>query len=508
MYDTSLEDYLERFFGYNTFRTGQKEIIQSVLFRQHTLAVLPTGTGKSICYQLPALLMKGTVLVISPLLSLMTDQIKELKSFGMKDVVAINSMTSKHEKQYSMKNLNKYKLVFTSPEMLQNSFFITQLKKIDLSLFVIDEAHCISQWGYEFRPDYLRLTDVHKELRSPPVLAVTATATPEVQEDIIDLLELRDCNKYIYPMDKPNLSFVVKKVAEVSEKKKDIVGTLEKYPVPTMIYFSSRKEAENMSAYLQNELADLKTAYYHGAMDTTDRLLIQQQFMANQLDIICCTSAFGMGINKMDVRLVIHYHAPSQLESFIQEVGRAGRDGKESVSLLYFHETDQHISRHLIESELPDISLIENAVKYIIDNRLTEKTSLEDYFLKVSGENEIQWRFFQYQLEVHDIIINDKINVEKININDFVKSIRDTIWERQIYKHKKMYEMVDWINRTNCRRVALYEHFQSGVQQPLGMCCDYCDFKWEYWQPSLIKHKKSYQLWEEKLASKLMQNDY
>ncbi|MFC4404323.1 RecQ family ATP-dependent DNA helicase [Gracilibacillus xinjiangensis] len=505
MYESSLEDYLQRYFGYTSFRTGQKEIIESVLSQNNTLAVLPTGSGKSICYQLPAMIMGGTVLVISPLLSLMTDQIKEIKAFGMRDVIAINSMTPVQEKHVSMRNLMKYKLIFTSPEMLQNSFFVTKLKKICLSLFVVDEAHCISQWGYEFRPDYLRLANVHKELNSPPILALTATATPEVQSDIIHSLQLKDCNKYIYPMDKPNLSFAVKKVTETSEKKRDIVNTLKKFTVPTMIYFSSRKEAENISYFLQQELPDLKTAFYHGALDTTDRLLIQQQFMANQLDVICCTSAFGMGINKMDVRLVIHYHAPSQLESFIQEVGRAGRDGKECVSLLYYHESDQHISRRLIESELPDIDLIEHVLKYIMDNQITERSKLEDYFLKITGDNEIQWRFFQYQLEVREVLIDDIIDKNMINIDELTKSIDRLILKRQLYKQKKMYEMNDWINVNKCRRAALYEHFQSSIQKPLNMCCDYCDFKWHDWNPVMINRKKQDFSWIEKLGNKLMQ---
>ncbi|KAB8138364.1 ATP-dependent DNA helicase RecQ [Gracilibacillus oryzae] len=507
MYDFSIEDYLYKFFGYRSFRTGQKEIIESVLAGNNTLAVLPTGSGKSICYQLPAMIMEGSILVISPLLSLMTDQIKEIKSFGLKDVIAINSMTPKHEKSFSMRNLQKYKLIFTSPEMLQNTFFINKLKNIHLSLFVVDEAHCISQWGYEFRPDYLRLTNVHKELESPPVLALTATATPEVQHDIIQSLQLKVCNKYIYPMDKPNLSFVVKKVPEIADKKSDIVDTLREFRVPTMIYFSSRKEAENISAYLQQELPQLRTAFYHGGLDSTDRLLIQQQFMANQLDVICCTSAFGMGINKIDVRLVIHYHAPAQLESFIQEVGRAGRDGKESVSLLYFHDTDQHISRRLIDSELPDILLIKRALNYVLENNVTKLSELEEYFLMISDNNEIQWRFLQYQLEVRDVLkVNDEtINVGTVDTDNLTSSINESALQRLVYKQKKMYQMIDWINEDECRRAALYKHFQAGFQQPENMCCDYCDFMWQNWQPKMIDSNKiQTDAWHVKLASKLM----
>lgn len=238
--DRSLEQALYHYFGFSSFREGQKEIIESVQLNQHTLATLPTGSGKSICYQLPAKLSKGTTLVVSPLISLMIDQVKLLKSQGFKQVTSINSMLDQRQKRNVLNHLHQYQLVYCSPEMLQHPLVMNRLKQVGVSLFVIDEAHCISQWGHEFRPDYLRLKDVIKELNEPTVLALSATATPKIQNDIIHYLDL-EMKKIIYPMDRTNISYNVLKSNHVTEKQEQLLDVIERVNAPTMIYFLADK---------------------------------------------------------------------------------------------------------------------------------------------------------------------------------------------------------------------------------------------------------------------------
>ncbi|MFC4387688.1 RecQ family ATP-dependent DNA helicase [Gracilibacillus marinus] len=506
MLENNLEKYLKKYFGYDSFREGQKEIIESVLQQQHTLAVLPTGSGKSICYQLPAMILNQLVIVVSPLLSLMTDQVKELKAFGMKDVAAMNSFISYNEKKYILNNLSKFRIVFCSPEMLQNSHVIKKLQTIQIGLFVIDEAHCLSQWGYDFRPDYLRLTEIHRLLNNPPILALSATATEEVRTDIINILRLKKYQLFVYPIDKANISYIVRKTTHPDQKKQDIVELLKQYPVPTMIYFSSRLETERISSYLKSELPSLRIAFYHGGLDTTDRIVIQQQFMANQLDIVCCTSAFGMGINKPDVRLVIHYHIPSQLESFIQEVGRCGRDGKSSVSVTLFHDSDKRIPYHLIQSELPDVTHVRVVLERARRENMLHVSLLEDIFLQTSDNNESQWRFLRYHLEQLHLIEKETIKLNNNNTSDFINYIEKIISSRRDYKMKKLSEMLDWIDTSDCRREKLFDPFQEEIQKLESMCCDQCGFNWDFWKPDKIKTNEYRRTWEQMLADKLLQS--
>nr|WP_239587857.1 RecQ family ATP-dependent DNA helicase [Gracilibacillus alcaliphilus] len=501
-----MEAYLKQYFGFSRFRQGQKEIIESVLSKQHVFAVLPTGTGKSICYQLPAMMLPGAVVVISPLLSLMTDQVKQLKSQGIKRVVALNSMLTPRERDSHLANLHHYKLIYMSPEMLQSKRMIRRLQQLTISLFVIDEAHCISQWGHEFRPDYLRLKQIHQLLDSPPLLALTATATPEVQDDIIEALALEKLRKFVYPMDKPNIALVVEQVDTIREKEERLIRLMEQYHIPTLIYFSSRKETSRMAALLQEQIPNRRIAFYHGGLDHQDRLLIQQQFMQNQLEVVCCTNAFGMGINKKDIQFVIHYHAPSQIEAFIQEIGRSGRNGQESVSLVFFHESDRIIPQRLLESELPTGEWVQFALNCLYQEDYSYEQLKEICLLTADG-NEVYWRFLQFQLERLGVLQENTFYVQQMPQNKVQQQIEQLIAKRLQYKTAKLEEMLEWLYTNSCRRQQLFKPFQETLQPSAYMCCDHCDFSWTDWQPSPHEQTAQEQDWLQTLMRILYQGD-
>ncbi len=490
---------LEKHFGFSTFRTGQKEIIKDILSGHDVLGILPTGTGKSLCYQLPSILFRGITIVVSPLISLMIDQVKQLKAKGFKRVAAINSMMNVEQKKAIINNLNQYKLIYVSPEMLQNSWIMKVLLTQHISLFVIDEAHCISQWGHEFRTDYLKLKAVISQLNNPPVLALSATATPEVQQDIMHYLGRPKMLKRIYPMDRENIAFVIEHTANWTDKVDRIINLLKEKQVPTMIYFSSRMWCEKISTILGERLPNRNVSYYHGGMDSEDRLLIQQQFMNNQLDIICCTSAFGMGVDKPDVRLVIHFHMPTQLESYIQEVGRAGRDGKQSVGLVLYSNGDEQIPLTLIEQELPTDKQIQDVFHFLSSTTIRELPQLEEAIFINLELNETQWGFISHQLERNNLIENG------ILVNDHSKW-RTGLETTLAYRNKRMRnkeelftQFLSWIHSTSCRREKLYESFQNGFTKPELLCCDHCHSVLSNWQTEGLPIKDATYNWNEKL---------
>ncbi|MGP4060121.1 RecQ family ATP-dependent DNA helicase [Halobacillus sp. H74] len=463
---------LEKHFGFSEFREGQETIIRDVLSGQDVLGILPTGIGKSLCYQLPAKLLGGTTIVVSPLISLMIDQVKQLKANGYKSVTALNSFMERNEKLAVMKRLNEYSLVYISPEMLQNEWLQRALEGVDVQLFVIDEAHCISQWGHEFRTDYLKLYQTIETLGKPTVLALSATATKEVQQDIMDRLKLPFMNQRIYPMDKQNISLAVEEYTSPEEKIKRIIHVLEKNQAPTMIYFSSRQWAERVTFELRKKL-NHRVSFYHGGMDQTDRMLVQQQFMNNQLDVICCTSAFGMGVDKQNIRLIIHFHLPPQLESFIQEIGRAGRDGETSASLLLFTPKDHYLPQMLIQSELPDKSGLFKIMQYL-ESFVGSVLPDDEKVLEDMQFSESQWNFIKYQFEEADLIQGRLL---KDIPSTFQQKLLRILEERWIYKQNKLTEMLRWIHHTKCRREELYKPFQEYIRPPYAPCCDACDFR-------------------------------
>lgn len=493
----NLEKALSHYFGYKKFRKGQKEVISDILKGKNVMAMLPTGTGKSVCYQLPAMLLSGLTIVVSPLLSLMEDQVHQLKSEGIKEVAALNSFLPYDERILLLKNLHKYKLLYVSPEILQADYVLHALRSHHICLFVIDEAHCISQWGHEFRTDYLKLGSVHKELNYPPCLAITATASREVQDDITKQLGVATFEKHIFSVDRPNIALTVYHLDTVEEKVETLVELTKSLQGPGMIYFSSRAATEKITAYLQSQGLE-KVAFYHGGMLNEDRILIQQQFIENQLHIICCTNAFGMGINKKNVRYVIHYHYPSQMESYIQEIGRAGRDGKPSVAILLYSKEDRALPTHLIEAELPN--------QHQLRQTLLEISYWEGYYLTQANEakllnnlplTETVWRFLKYQLEQLNVI--DEQCVKLAGKEERVLEHLETLIDIRLNeKKKKLFEMEAWIETDKCRREMYVQYFHEKLVSRPENCCDICSFPLKKYE-AIKENEQQPANWEERL---------
>lgn len=331
-----IHSILKQYWGFDSFRPLQEDIIQSVLAGKDTLALLPTGGGKSVCYQVPAMVTEGTCLVISPLIALMKDQVENLRKKGITAYSIFSGMTRKEViNVLKVVTESNCKFLYVSPERLETNLFKEYLPGMGISLIAVDEAHCISQWGYDFRPPYLRIAALRDELPHVPVLALTASATPDVQKDICEKLAFHNEQIFRQSFERPNLSYSVFKVDSKIHK---IIEILQKVPGTGIIYCRSRKRTKEISELLQ--LQHISADYYHAGLPQEERSRKQEQWINNKIRVIVCTNAFGMGIDKPNVRSVIHADVPDCLENYYQEAGRAGRDGKTSYAVLLFDEND------------------------------------------------------------------------------------------------------------------------------------------------------------------------
>ncbi len=355
---------LKKYFGFEEFRPGQSEIIEEILSGNNVLAVLPTGAGKSLCYQIPALVSDNFSIVISPLIALMKDQVDSLNSNG--EIAAfINSTQTFAETEKTLQDIafGKVKLVYVAPERLENKDFVLRLKNMNPQFLFIDEAHCISEWGHNFRPSYTKLKDFIEFTGIKKISAFTATATPEVIKDILKQLNLKNAKLIIKGFERDNLYLNV----EITKKKKErCLELIYQHKSPAIIYTSSRKRAEELAAHLQ--LNKVNCNYYHAGLDPIIRKKIQEDFIENRTKIIIATNAFGMGIDKSNIRLVIHYNMPGTLENYYQEIGRAGRDGKSSYTYLLYDENDVNIHNYFINNSYPTKELIKTIYDAICDS--------------------------------------------------------------------------------------------------------------------------------------------
>lgn len=491
-----LKNYLKRYFNFDHFRPGQQEAIESVLGGMNTIAMLPTGTGKSLCYQLPGYISEGQVLIVSPLLSLMQDQVEQMMAMGEKRVIALNSFLTPQMKAKALEGLHYYKFIFISPEMLGLDQVVKKIKDLNISLFVVDEAHCISQWGYDFRPDYLKLGVIRKLIGEPLTLALTATASNEVRQDIADKLHLGDWNEVVYSVDRPTISLAVEHLSHYQEKIDRAIELVRYLKGPGIIYFSSKKMAEQTAANMREQGIG-KVMAYHGGVDSESRILIQQQFIHGQLDVVCATSAFGMGINKENVRFVIHFHMPMQIESYLQEIGRAARDGLDSIAVLLYSPGDEQLAFQLAEGELPDQIQIERLFAFLIDRNVDyqDAKQYEEEIISFCGFTEIQWRIAEDYLSSLDVIDYDKDKSGFINI----------VESRLKVKNFKIKQMLDWVHSEDCKRKVILTHFNEQIATRRDNCCTICGLDMNHFKKSEAAADEPVSInWKQELASILL----
>ncbi|WP_207694985.1 ATP-dependent DNA helicase RecQ [Enterococcus sp. DIV0212c] len=466
----NLEQVLYDKFGFNTFKPGQKEVIQQLLQKQDTLAVLPTGTGKSLCYQFVGQLVEGTVIIVSPLLSLMEDQAIQLQRKGETRVIALNSSLSFIEKQYVINHLGNYKFILVSPETLMQKEVRKKIARLKIALFVVDEAHCVSQWGVDFRPEYTKLAKIQEECGYPLTLALTATATPAVKKEIIKQVftHRKHISEVIFSVNRPNIGLIVN---QTTEKKDTLLFYLTQLKNKGIIYCATRKNAEMINQLIK-EQTNLKTAFYHGGLTPNERSLLQQQFVSNQLDVLCATNAFGMGIDKPDVRFVIHYDCPDSLENYVQEFGRAGRDGQPSVAILLYQKGDESIHYYFqTESRLDRLLLNELSTSQVED---------QEKFLPVL--NEIQQKWLQGYLE-----------------KDYtIEELEQRLLRKEKERQQQLHSMLNYINEEKCRRVFIQQYFsEENKETTQENCCDRCGLSFDNYKVQIVQSPEENEISEQ-----------
>jgi len=478
-----LEEALEKYFGFKKFLPGQAEVIQAVLTRPHVLGVLPTGGGKSLCFQLPGLLLPGLTLVISPLVALMKDQVDGLHARSLYQATYLNSQLPWREYRERLRRLKEgaYKLVYLAPERLRSRAFLEAIRHRPVSLVAVGEAHCVSQWGHDFRPDYLWISRFCRWLPGrPKLLALTATATPAVQEDILAKLEMENPYRVVASSNRPNLFFSVQPVSREGDKLAALQKMLAGERGCGIIYTGTRRDCEFLAKWLRRELR-LPVLHYHAGMSPQERTAAQERFAAGEVPLIVATNAFGMGINKEDIRFVIHYTLPGSLEAYYQEVGRAGRDGRPAWSLLLYAPRDRGLQEFLIRQETVTENDARRLSAYIENRRQGDRAILKLEDMAGLDLEETKLRFLLSEMEQRGLIRSVERTPEAIGVL-ITGTFRREHWQaiaRQSQrlaeeKRKKLAVMVDYAAKRQCRRETILRYFGEEKPGPAGPCCDVC----------------------------------
>ena len=423
-------EVLREWWGYESFRPMQEEIIGAALEGKDVLAIMPTGGGKSVCFQVPGLMADGLTLVVTPLIALMKDQVQNLESKGIR-ALALHAGMGRQEVDLALNNAayGDYKFLYLSPERIGTRLFQSYLDVLNVSYIVVDEAHCISQWGYDFRPDYLKIGEL-RELLDAPVIALTATATPAVADDIMDKLSFREPLVLRSGFERPNLSYIVRKI---EDKNSQIVNICKGVPGSGIVYARNRKKCEELSAMLKAE--GVSAEFYHAGLGSQSRAARQGDWKTGKIKVMVCTNAFGMGIDKPDVRFVAHYDLPDSPEAYFQEAGRAGRDGKRSYALLLWNGTDVRRMAQIGNVSFPSLEFIEDVYQKLhmffeipydagIGRQL--KFSLEDFCKKFSLQRAPVFHSLKYLERSGHITYSEEVDIPtKVKISVDRKSLYD-----------------------------------------------------------------------------------
>jgi ATP-dependent DNA helicase RecQ len=480
----TIEGALRDVFQLAALRPGQREVIESVLAGRPTLAVMPTGAGKSLTYQLPAVVAGGAAIVVSPLVALMKDQVEALRGRGVA-AAAITSALDPAEMVARLRELEAgaFTTVYVAPERFRSPSFMAVLARLAprLSLFAVDEAHCVSQWGHDYRPDYLRLGSAIARLRPARLLAVTATATPRVRQDIIQKLGMENPVVVVRGFDRPNLRFLVEEIDRARGKLPRILSlvTERRRDGVALVYAATRRRAETYAAHLIN--GGIRAAVYHAGLDADERDRVQDGFMAGRFDVVVATSAFGMGIDKADVRVVVHADMPRTLDAYYQECGRAGRDGMPADAVLLFHWRDVDLQNYLIDASLPSPERMRAIWRTLRDHpslgtdrrRIARAAGVRaDASLHAAVAYLVR---FDYLTERDGVILatqpadGEAVLAARMDI--------DAIEERAHLERQKLDAMIAYVHKAACRRRFLLEYFgDTGVSATAAPCsgCDLC----------------------------------
>ena len=469
-------------FGFACFYPGQEEVVSRVLQRQDTLAILATGAGKSLTYQLPALLLEGTTVVVSPLIALMKDQLDMLRERGITDVVALNSTLSEDQEVRARERVRSgmIRIVYTTPEKLEDESFLRLLQSIRVPLFVVDEAHCISQWGHDFRPAYLALGGVIAKLGHPTVLALTATATPSVREDILHQLGIDQVKPIVRGFDRPNLVYEARKADKEADKFRILTALFageEALEGTGIIYTATIKNALEVQQYLTGELG-VPAAVYHSKLHKEERTSVHNLFMDESIRAVVATNAFGLGIDKPNIRFVVHYDLPGSLEAYTQEAGRAGRDGLPSRCILIYRMSDTRVQNYFLTGKYPDVEEVQRVFG-----------TIEVFCDQAGGVSMIDLRkILQLPLTKLKVILAllkksgyiEHVGKSAYGLTEAVRKHRDLMLNLANYETKKSYDqsklamMLQYAETISCRRRFILNYFGEDFAVVNCGACDSC----------------------------------
>ncbi|WAL59152.1 RecQ family ATP-dependent DNA helicase [Thermocoleostomius sinensis] len=468
---TNLEQIAKTRFGYTEWRPGQKEAIQSVLKGHDTLAIMPTGSGKSAIYQIAAFVIPGATVVISPLIALQRDQVNAILNQDIGDAAVINSAIDSSEREDAFEQLEDGDLefIFLAPEQFNQAETLERLQAAKPSLFVIDEAHCISAWGHDFRPDYLRLGQIIDALDHPRILALTATAAPPVRSEIIERLNMRNANVIVQGFDRPNIELVVERFDDEGEKQTYLVNQILKVKKPGIVYVATRKRAEELTKQLQEH--GIKSEYYHAGMKASDRQETEIAFMDDQIEVLVATTAFGMGVDKPNIRFVFHADISDSIDSYYQEIGRAGRDHELSRAILFYNPEDLNLRRFFSSSgqvNLADINQVVEALQLQIDpiapKDLQSQLDLSKTKLK-SALNYLTDAGAVENTPTGEVKLRPKADLDAV-----AEAVLETQEQRRQVERSRLDMMRNYAEIRSCRRQYLLNYFGEKFAGPCTTC--------------------------------------
>ena len=479
---TDLLASLQRHFGFTAFRPGQAEALGHVLAGRHTLVVMPTGTGKSLVFQLAALHRPGVTLVVSPLIALMQDQVDHLTRVGI-PATAINSLVPTGEQERRLRGMadGTYRLVYIAPERLRHAAFQYALTRARVGLLAVDEAHCVSQWGHDFRPDYLHIATARAQMGAPPTVALTATATPQAQDDIVRLLGLPGAERIVTGFNRPNLALAVRSTPGIRDKLASLRDLLLSVPDgAVIIYAGVRRDAEEVADFVR-EVVGRPAEPYHAGLDGDTRARVQDAFLSGRLNTVVATNAFGMGVDRPDVRLVVHYSLPSALEAYYQEAGRAGRDSAPARAVLLYAPKDRALQEWFIEQDAPAEGDISAVYRILTAKEMPEVWVTVEGLSRQIGLSEVKVRLTLAHLETMGAVlrVGDDGPEMLLQLGDWNDQALGrqlvALRERQRRKLAQLGLMVRYAEANDCRRQIILRHFGDLGPPDALVCCDNCE---------------------------------